>query len=515
MNAIRKIAVLLIAAFLLPALFFSVYEISSLNRDEEMIQDIYHRQLETILFSVNQYSDDVLGSWKSRIETDQALSANGASLASWATLQSSIQGIFSIDTTLSENTLKLGYSIVNTDSVLKALPAMLKQNGEKVTQLSKYLKSGFQKIQAFYGDGKERSIVLGFLTVSPEGTRLAGLMIDPRKFVEDILGPRLQLVGKDQVLLSIFDKSKGVSVYSSDDRETATLEQQALTRELWILPDYVLGIQTKGATLSQLVKERTRNNLLLLLGLDAVLIISVVFVFRNVKKEVQLAQNKSEFVANVSHEIRTPLALISMFAETLEMNRLKSEEKRNEYYAIISKEAQRLTGIVNRILNFSQIEAGKKELHPDKLELGKEIKALLHSYDYHLRSKGFVYEWVEAEPIIVNADKEALAEIMVNLIDNAIKYSSDQKRIVIRCGQSGEQGWVAVQDEGVGIRSEDQRHIFDKFYRVPSGNLAKVKGTGLGLALVRQLIEQMDGRITVDSAVGKGSTFTVYLPLAH
>src|SRR6185295_10483770 len=107
----------------------------------------------------------------------------------------------------------------------------------------------------------------------------------------------------------------------------------------------------RGNTIQQLVAERTKTNLILLLSLDAILITAVILVFRNVKKEVQLAQNKADFVSNVSHEIRTPLALISMFAETLEMNRVNTEAKKHEYYNIISKEAQRLSGIVNKILN--------------------------------------------------------------------------------------------------------------------------------------------------------------------
>ena len=138
-----------------------------------------------------------------------------------------------------------------------------------------------------------------------------------------------------------------------------------LTKDLWIFPDYSLGIRTQGASLQELVRQRTRTNLYLLVGLDIVLIVAVVLAFRNIKREVQLAQNKTDFVSNVSHEIRTPLALISMFAETLELDRVKSEEKKHEYYSIINKETQRLTGIVNKILNFSQTEAKNR---PDSTE---------------------------------------------------------------------------------------------------------------------------------------------------
>jgi two-component system, OmpR family, phosphate regulon sensor histidine kinase PhoR len=238
-----------------------------------------------------------------------------------------------------------------------------------------------------------------------------------------------------------------------------------------------------------------------------------VLVFRNLKKEVDLAQNKADFVSNVSHEIRTPLALISMFAETLEMDRLPSEEKKKEYYSIISKETQRLSGIVNKILNFSQTEANKKRFHLESLHIDTELNGILSTYQFHLRNKGFEYTYSPAGDVWIYADHEALTEIIINLIDNAIKYSDSDKRIEIDTGVEGIYGFIAVRDYGVGISQADQKHIFDKFYRVSSGNLAKSRGTGLGLSLVKQLIEAQAGKITVKSQPGKGSEFKIYFPL--
>jgi two-component system phosphate regulon sensor histidine kinase PhoR len=236
-------------------------------------------------------------------------------------------------------------------------------------------------------------------------------------------------------------------------------------------------------------------------------------VFRNVKREVQLAQNKADFVSNVSHEIRTPLALISMFAETLEMGRVPSEEKKKEYYGIISKESHRLTGIVNKILNFSQTEANQKKLNPVRLNANEEIQEILKTYDFHLRNHGFEYSFATDRDLTVLADSEAFSEVIINLIDNAVKYSAAKKRITISMGTENNFGTVAVKDEGIGISPADQKHIFDKFYRVSSGNLAKSRGTGLGLSLVKQLMEAMGGKVSVKSELGSGSTFTLYFPL--
>jgi two-component system phosphate regulon sensor histidine kinase PhoR len=164
-------------------------------------------------------------------------------------------------------------------------------------------------------------------------------------------------------------------------------------------------------------------------------------------------------------------------------------------------------------LNFSQAEANKKRFHPESLHIDTEVDGILSTYQFHLRNKGFEYTYSPAGDLWIFADREALIEITINLIDNAIKYSDDQKRIEITTGVEGNFGYIGIRDYGVGISKKDQKHIFDKFYRVSSGNLAKSRGTGLGLSLVKQLIEAQGGKIAVHSEPEKGSKFKVYFPL--
>ena len=392
----------------------------------------------------------------------------------------------------------------------------LQQNTAQIQKLVKYKNSGFQKtevIESNWSNTDSLQIFLFIVEGESKPMKVAGLLINLQTFIEDLIGPKLQLISKDQFILSVYDKSRQSPVYSTQLGDTTRITSEAFTKDFWIFANYSLGIRTQGPSLQQIVRARTSNNLLLLTGLAVVLIIALVLAYRNVKKEVQLAQNKSDFVSNVSHEIRTPLALISMFAETLEMNRIKSEDKKQEYYSIIHKEAHRLTGIVNKILTFSQTEAGKKTLHDESIKVRNELSEILTTYDFHLKNKGFDYT-LEATEVEIKADKEALTEIVINLIDNAIKYSGDQKKIEIRLGSQTDFGWIAIQDYGLGISKTDQKHIFDKFYRVSSGNLAKTQGTGIGLSLVKQLIEQQNGKISVTSDLGHGSTFTIYFPLA-
>jgi two-component system, OmpR family, phosphate regulon sensor histidine kinase PhoR len=521
MNPTKRIALILTVIFLLPALFFSVYEMSSLSKDEKMIEGIYQKQLEAILFSVNQYSDNALNGWVTKLESSlQDKDEKGEPSTTMQTLlaNSAIHAAFLVDTIDSKPSLRV-FSIdsISADSLRPAINESLTKSTAQIKQLISYKKSGFQKTEAIeQGWQHKNNFQLMIFIVETENhpMEIAGLIINSEIFIEDLIGPRLQIISKDQFVLSAFSKKTQARVYSTTLSDTTTLHSDALTKDLWIFPDYTLGIRTQGASLKQIVRERTNTNLVLLLGLDLVLIVALVLAFRSVKREVQLAQNKSDFVSNVSHEIRTPLALISMFAETLEMGRIKSEEKKQEYYSIISKETHRLTGIVNKILNFSQTEAGKKTLHLEKVELAQEIRGVLKTYDFHLKNKGFEYHF-EEKIVAVKADREALIEIIINLIDNAIKYSGDKKRIEITLNAEAGFGIIAIKDYGLGISTADQKHIFDKFYRVSSGNLAKSQGTGLGLSLVKQLMEKLNGKISVKSALGEGSTFLLYLPLAN
>lgn len=520
MTPTRRIALILTLVFLIPALFFSVYEISTLNRDERMIADIYQKQLEAILFSVNQYSDDVLSSWISKTEVGLSTSDKKIPppVQNLLELNSAIYIAFDIDKSFDTNTLRVfSLDTLASDTLSSFIVKSLKENRAQINQLIKYKKSGFQKPEVIptYWKGIYQFQLLVYITgQSSENFRVAGFLIDPETFIIDLIGPRLQTISRDQFILSVYNLQKmSEPIYCTLTADTASIAAASLTRDFWIFKNYALGIRTQGASLQEVVRSRTEINLSLLLGLDVILIIALVFVFRNVKREVQLAQNKTDFVSNVSHEIRTPLALISMFAETLEMNRITSEEKRREYYSIISKETQRLTGIVNKILSFSQAEAGKKVLHIEAVELSREVGDLLKTYDFHLKNKGFEYVLQGEKPVLVMADRESLTEMIINLIDNAIKYGSDKKKIDLVLGKDLSMGWIAIRDYGEGISETDQKHIFDKFYRVSTGNLAKVRGTGLGLSFVKQLIEQQNGRISVKSELGKGSTFTLYFPL--
>ncbi|MEB2354396.1 MAG: HAMP domain-containing sensor histidine kinase, partial [Ignavibacteriales bacterium] len=262
-----------------------------------------------------------------------------------------------------------------------------------------------------------------------------------------------------------------------------------------------------------LVQERAEDSFILIGILFIVLIAAVWFVYSAVNKELELAKAKADFVSNVSHELRTPLSLISMFAETLEMDRVKTEEKKKEYYSIISRESNRLGKIVNSILNFSKMEAGKRKFNFAEEDLNEIVIQIYQNYSYHLYNKGFDFEY---EPGInipkVMADREAVSEAVVNLIDNSVKYSTENKFIKITIGSEDRFVFIEISDKGIGISEKDQGKVFDKFYRVTSGLIHTTKGTGLGLTLVKQIMDAHKGRIILKSKSGEGSSFKLMFP---
>jgi two-component system phosphate regulon sensor histidine kinase PhoR len=249
--------------------------------------------------------------------------------------------------------------------------------------------------------------------------------------------------------------------------------------------------------------------------MDIILLFGAWLIFRNVKKQVELSQLKSDFVSSVSHEIRTPLALITIYIETLEMGRVKDAAKIREYYTIILNETTRLSGIVNRILNFSQIESNKRKYSFAEDDINEIVENAALSFRYSIENKGFSYSFLPGKDLpALSVDREAITDALVNLVDNAMKYSADIKEIAVRTGMSEKYVYVEVEDHGIGISEKNQKYIFDKFYRVTEMNLAnKVKGSGLGLAIVKHIVDAHNGRIYVQSKPGTGSLFRLSFPV--
>jgi two-component system phosphate regulon sensor histidine kinase PhoR len=245
-----------------------------------------------------------------------------------------------------------------------------------------------------------------------------------------------------------------------------------------------------------------------------VIVGGVIIIYRNIQKEIKLAQIKSDFVSNVSHELRTPLALISMYSETLELGRIKTEEKKAEYYKVISQESNRLSRIVNSILSFSKIESGKRHYNFQTVNLNDIVERVYENYKFHLENMGFTFNFIKEENLPrLNLDREAVTESIINLVDNAAKYSKENKFIELKTMMYKGKPTVEVIDKGIGIAKDDQRKIFEKFFRVSTGLVHDTKGTGLGLTIVKHVLDAHNAVIELDSQEGNGTTFRIIFSL--
>jgi signal transduction histidine kinase len=281
-----------------------------------------------------------------------------------------------------------------------------------------------------------------------------------------------------------------------------------------IFQGLVLAIKYPGTTIDEIGAKILRNNYIILGALSLVMAGGVFLTYRNISREMNLARLKSDFVANVSHELRTPLALIRLYAETLELGRLTAQEKYQEYFRIIREESERLTALINNILDFSRIEAGRKEYEFKETNLAELVRATLDSYRFQIEQNGFAFEEnISGDIPPLNVDREAIARSLLNLVNNALKYSKDQKYIGVSLYRSNGSVKLEVQDRGIGIAAGEQDKIFEKFYRCGDPLVHNTKGSGLGLSLVRHIAQAHGGTVFVESVPEKGSKFTIALPI--
>lgn len=513
---LANIGILLLLIIVLPPLLFTSYEIGNLYQNEKMIDSIYTRQLESVMFSINQYSDDIVSRWANQLENDLQKndSIDESFIDGFMKRNSSINLIFVADSI----NINMVFKDTSRSSELHkdAFVQIFNDNVLTVVRLLQYMDGGFRKIQPVDIDIKDYSLFLFAVKQNDNEVKMFGVVVNTLSFIKENLGPKIQSVASDQFFFSVFEVETDEEVYSNELYEISekNIEHK---KPLWLMPDYQLGIQIKGETIENLVQERTNFNIWVIILMDLIMVFAAILIYRSLRQQMKLAQLKSEFVSNVSHEIRTPLAIINMYSETLEMDRIKDEEKKKEYYKVINSEANRLSGIVNKILNFSKIESGKRGYKFEETDLNMLLKQILDQYSHHLKQKDFKCELMLTDNLPnVLIDKEAITDAIINLIDNAIKYSVDNKQIEIISGSDDNKVTIEVLDHGIGIEEKYHKMVFDKFYRVTEGNLAhKAKGSGIGLSIVSHIMKAHKGSVELFSKPNKGSRFILVFPISE
>lgn len=263
--------------------------------------------------------------------------------------------------------------------------------------------------------------------------------------------------------------------------------------------------------------SRQISDTLLIAMMLAMILVGSAFLLYAISKEHRANQLKSEFISNVSHELKTPLSLIRMFGELLMLGKVKTPEKGREYAEIITREAERLSRLIDNVLDFSRIERGKAAYDMKVGDLGEVVERALDFYRYRLEREGRQLEVdVAADLPTTLLDENAMTLVLLNLVDNALKYGGDSPITVrLRTERKGTELHLSVIDRGPGIAWDEQRKIFERFYRARSVRKKNVRGSGIGLALVRHISEAHGGRVTVESAPSQGATFTVIIPVVR
>ena len=250
-----------------------------------------------------------------------------------------------------------------------------------------------------------------------------------------------------------------------------------------------------------------------LMGL--VIVCAAAFGLRYTVRQLELARIKSSFVSNVSHELKTPISLIRLAVETLELGRYGSPQEGEKFIRLISRETTRLNQLVDNILDFARLEAGQRVFKFTEVDVGEVVRETLDSYRLRLEDQGFSLTMDVPEDLpLVRGEPAAIAQCLLNLLDNAIKYSRQRKEIHVAVTPRPGEVAISVRDRGLGIPERDQKRVFEKFVRLETGLVHDVKGAGLGLSLVDQIVRAHGGRIELSSTPGEGSTFTLVFPAA-
>jgi signal transduction histidine kinase len=236
-------------------------------------------------------------------------------------------------------------------------------------------------------------------------------------------------------------------------------------------------------------------------------------ILKSINYEMKLASRKTDFVGNVSHELKTPLTSIRMFSELLAGNETRDPDQTRNYSEVISRESARLTRLINRLLDFSRLDRGEMKLRNEKIDLGSLVEETVAVYHPETDSTNWNVHLDLTPGSFVKGDRDSLSQVIWNLLSNAEKYAPEGEEVLVEVRDDDSKNIIlAVHDRGEGISSAHQRKIFEKFYRVDDSIDSGVEGSGIGLALCRQIIEQLGGTITYRHRSGGGSTFIATLP---
>jgi two-component system phosphate regulon sensor histidine kinase PhoR len=330
------------------------------------------------------------------------------------------------------------------------------------------------------------------------------------QYLVDEVFPMMFAAGETTPLYDIVDESNqvifgpglsGAGAYTVHHRFPTTLYRWRLQ----VTPRHAERLQARG-------RSRMQGEVALPLMSFAIILLSAIFFLYAAEKERRLSQLKSELMANVSHELKTPLSVVRMFADMLRSGRVPSEERKLEYLDIICRESERLTSLIDNVLDFSALEGGKGPYRLRRGDLGDAVDRALDAFRYRSEQDGVEIQLQRSDelpPVLI--DQEAIALAVINLLDNAVKYGG-QTPVELELTTKRNMVDVAVRDHGPGIPSDSLRRVFERFYRGP--HTGPTRGSGIGLSLVKNIAHAHGGRVWAKNAAGGGAIVGFSIPIA-
>jgi len=350
----------------------------------------------------------------------------------------------------------------------------------------------------------------------PNANWLFGLMLGPAQFdriAADILP---EYSNPDTQLAVLNEKARPVARQPAGF--SADWKRPFVATEIGeVLPHWEIALYlTNPGQLTESARLVTITLVLLIALALAAILAGSSFVAMDTRRQLALAQKKTDFVSNVSHELKTPLTSIRMFAELLADNRVKEPEKQNRYLRIIASESERLARLVNNVLDFARLEKNPKTYDLRQTDLHPVIERVWEAESLRLREAGFSADWnADPGPYPAHCDTDAIAQVLVNLISNAEKYSPDHKDIELRTHVADHTLQISILDRGIGVPRPLEEKIFEAFFRADDSLASGVQGSGLGLTLARRIARDHHGDLTCHPREGGGSIFTLQIPTTN
>lgn len=356
-----------------------------------------------------------------------------------------------------------------------------------------------------------RDFLLSFIKRQREGRLYyVVLMISIDYLFRELFPTALDpLVGK--VLFAVIDDRDRVIYGTPVGRPGRFLYEQAFPTTLYQWKLQLAPLES--ATLQVESIRRRRFELVLVAMTCAILIVGIGFLLYLSESERRSNQMKSDFISNVSHELKTPLSLIRMFGELLGLGRAKSPERAREYADIITRESERLTRLIDNVLDFARMERGRSAYEFKLGRLDEVVERSLDVYRLRIEREGLeLATKLDADLPPTMLDENAMTLVLLNLVENAVKYGRGQ--ITVYLTRVGDRLRLVVADQGPGIPLDEQKRIFDRFYRTRQARETRARGSGIGLSLVKHIAEAHGGSVTVESEPNQGAAFIVDIPIA-